>query len=73
MDTDVCGECGKPAVADWYGDVGVGTTATGVEQGQPMPLCEEHADLHIQQRIGTRLVWRADGREEVLREPVDPD
>lgn len=41
MNTDECGECGKPAVADYFEDVDV------TEQSSPMPLCEEHIETHI--------------------------
>jgi hypothetical protein len=66
MNNDECGECGKPAVADYYGDV------NDPEQEVAMPLCEEHVEAHIAQRIGTRIVFRDDGREVTLREPGEP-
>src|SRR3954454_13906640 len=63
MNTDECGECGKPAVADYFEDVDV------TEQSSPMPLCEEHIETHITQRIGTRIVFRDDTPSVTLREP----
>jgi hypothetical protein len=64
--------CGEHAVADYFADVVPRGLLDPTEEPLLIPLCQAHVEQFIEKKWATRIFYRNDGREIVVRRASEP-